>query len=81
MEGFKEVLLLGQNVNSYADPSTTRGPAHERSSPYYARVGDVIVLQPPGSFSCHTCVGHTLLEARRESNAGPVSCAGLQLCI
>ena len=41
-QGCKEVLLLGQNVNSYAD--TSRGPVptgQQHASPFYAKVGDV----------------------------------------
>lgn len=38
-QGFKEVLLLGQNVNSYADTSTR--PAlddNQQTTPHYAEV-------------------------------------------
>lgn len=38
-QGFKEVLLLGQNVNSYAD--TSMRPAlddHHQTTPHYAEV-------------------------------------------
>lgn len=41
-QGFKEVLLLGQNVNSYADTSTGLAPpGQHHASPFYAEVGDV----------------------------------------
>ena len=84
-QGFKEILLLGQNVNSYADTSTKPGPAQQRSSPYYARVRNIVILQPPWLiFMPHLCWSHcpgSYRRARRELDAGQVSCAGLQLHI
>lgn len=84
-EGFREVLLLGQNVNSYA--YTSGGPAPsdpKHASPYYAEVGicttalACLALVPKSTWHMIFGKADALYAHAKRSAPAP---AGLQLCV